>query len=226
MNVVLRIAEELAVQPRQVEAAVRLLDEGATVPFIARYRKEATDGLDDIQLRRLEERLRGLRALEAERERVIKAIDEMGKLTDELRAQLVEAETLARLEDLYLPYRQKRRTKAQLAIEAGLEPLADAILADPSKSPEVHAPPFVDAERGFADVRAVVEGAREILLARVAENADVNEAIRAHLRKHGRVQSRVREGKNDPASRLIVKRTSACAERSWSRVRPCRSARG
>ena len=202
MNVVLRIAEELVVNPRQVEAAVRLLDEGSTVPFIARYRKEATEGLDDVQLRRLEERLRALRALEAERERVIKAIDEMGKLTDELRAQLMEADSLARLEDLYLPYRQKRRTKAQLAIEAGLEPLADAILADPSQTPESLAAPYVNAERGFADVRAVVEGAREILLARVAENADVNEAIRAHLRKHGRVQSRVREGKNDPASRF------------------------
>src|SRR6478609_5292596 len=140
-----RIAQEIAAKPAQVAAAVDLLDGGATVPFIARYRKEATGGLDDTQLRLLEERLRYLRELEERRTAVLDSIAEQGKLTDELKAQLLEADTKARLEDLYLPYKPKRRTKAQIAREAGLQPLADALRADAGDAPEILAAAYVDA---------------------------------------------------------------------------------
>lgn len=150
-NMIEIIGQEIAARPEQVEAAIRLLDEGATVPFIARYRKEATGGLDDIQLRHLEERLGYLRELEERRGAVLKSIAEQGKLTPELEGQIAAADTKQRLEDLYLPFKPKRRTKAQSAREAGLEPLAEALLADPTLTPETRAADFVDATKGIAD---------------------------------------------------------------------------
>ena len=143
-----RIAEELSVTERQVTAAVELLDGGATVPFVARYRKEATGGLDDTQLRTLDERLRYLREMEERRSAILKSIEEQGKLTPEVRAQIEAADSKARLEDLYLPFKPKRRTKAQIAREAGLEPLADLLLNDPTRVPENEALAFVDADKG------------------------------------------------------------------------------
>src|SRR4051812_12918746 len=153
-----RIAGELNAQEWQVQAAVELLDGGATVPFIARYRKEATGGLDDAQLRTLDERLRYLRELDERRDAIRKEITAQGKLTDELEAQLRTADSKARLEDLYLPYKPKRRTKAQIAREAGLEPLADLLLADPTRDPHGEAAAFVDPDRGIADANAALEG--------------------------------------------------------------------
>ena len=189
-----RIAEELSVPAFKVSAAVRLLDEGSTVPFIARYRKEATGNLDDTQLRMLEERLRYLRDLESEKERVLAAIEEMGKLTADLRERIVGADTKARLEDLYLPYKKRRKTKAQEAKEAGLEPLLDALLADPAQDPYAAAAGYVDAERGVADDAAALEGAKQILLERAGEDADLLEMVRGRLRSQGRVVARVVEG--------------------------------
>src|SRR4051812_22239040 len=166
-----RLANELAARPAQVAAAIALLDEGATVPFIARYRKEATGGLDDIQLRLLEERLRYLRELEDRRASVIASITEQNKMTPELLDALQHAEDKTRLEDLYLPYKQKRRTKAQIAIEAGLAPLADTLLADPSRDPEKEAATFLReafttpdgaSNPGVADTKAALDGARQI----------------------------------------------------------------
>ena len=168
-----RIAAELGVQPRQVSAAVQLLDEGATVPFVARYRKEVTGGLDDTQLRNLEERLGYLRELEDRRAAVIASIAEQGKLDAPLREAIENAETKQRLEDLYLPFKQKRRTKAQIAREAGIEPLANALLANPSLVPETEACAYLNAEAGFADTRAVLDGARQILMERFAEDAEL-----------------------------------------------------
>ena len=169
-----RIAEELSalpsgrVQPQQVAAAVALLDEGSTVPFIARYRKEVTGSLDDTQLRMLEERLRYLRELEERRGAILASIEEQGKLTPELARDIKLADTKTRLEDLYLPYKQKRRTKGQIALEAGLGALADALFDDPTLVPESEAARFVDAEKGFAEVRGVLDGAMYILLERFA----------------------------------------------------------
>src|ERR1700736_2565786 len=154
LKIVQRIATELTAQPRQVAAAVQLLDEGSTVPFIARYRKEVTGNLDDTQLRTLEERLLYLRELEDRRATIIASIDEQGKLTDELRAAIEGADSKQVLEDLYLPYKPKRRTRAQIAREAGLEPLADALLADPKLDPQAEAARFVDAKKGVADIKA------------------------------------------------------------------------
>jgi len=171
-----RLAEELAVAERQVAAAVALLDEGATVPFIARYRKEVTGSLDDGQLRTLEERLRYLRELDDRRAAVLASIEEQGKLTDELRAALLSADTKARVEDIYLPYKPKRRTKAQIAREAGLEPLADRLLADPSLDPQQLASEFTGEE--VADAAAALEGARAILVERAAEDAELVGAVR------------------------------------------------
>ena len=190
-----RIAAELGVEPRQVIATVRLLDDGATVPFIARYRKEVTGGLDDTQLRQLEERLGYLRELEERRATVLASIAEQGKLDDALRAQIEAAETKQRLEDLYLPYRPKRRTKAQIAREAGIEPLADALLADPRRVPEDEAAAFLNPEAGFADVRSVLDGARQILIERFGEDAALLAELRAHLNEHADVVARVVEGK-------------------------------
>ncbi|MGR8942179.1 MAG: Tex-like N-terminal domain-containing protein, partial [Gammaproteobacteria bacterium] len=171
MDVIKRIAEELSVNSRQVSAAVALLDEGATVPFIARYRKEVTGGLDDTQLRNLEERLIYLRELNERRAAILDSIRAQNKLTPDLEQAINEADTKTLLEDLYLPYKPRRRTKAQIAREAGLEPLADAILADRSLIPAQIAAGFVDAEKGVADAAAALEGARQILMERLSEDA-------------------------------------------------------
>ncbi|MFZ5656826.1 MAG: Tex family protein [Pseudomonadota bacterium] len=195
-----RIAEEIRATPAQVAAAVGLLDEGATVPFIARYRKEVTGGLDDTQLRELETRLGYLRELEDRRAQVIASIEEQGKLTDELRADILAADSKARLEDLYLPYKPKRRTRAQIAREAGLEPLADALLADPMLSPEATASGYVDSERGIADAKAALDGARAILMERWGEDATLVGELRDWLSQVGVIRSKVIEGKeNDGA---------------------------
>src|SRR5206468_2340464 len=161
------------VRDHQVTAAVDLLDGGATVPFIARYRKEATGALDDAQLRTLEERLRYLRELEERRTAILDSIRSQGKLDDALSAQILAADSKARLEDIYLPYKPKRRTKAQIAREAGLEPLADGLLADPTLDPQATAAGYVDAEKGVADAAAALEGARAILVERFGEDADL-----------------------------------------------------
>src|SRR5580658_2386205 len=189
-----RIAAELGVARRQVSAAVELLDGGATVPFIARYRKEATGTLDDAQLRTLEERLRYLRELDERREAIRKEIAAQGKLTDELDEQLRQADSKARLEDLYLPYKPKRRTRAQLARAAGLEPLADLLLGDPTKDPQQEAATFVDAAKNVPDAAAALDGARAILVERFGEDADLLGELREAMAARGSVTSRVREG--------------------------------
>jgi uncharacterized protein len=196
-----RIAAELSARPEQVEAAVRLIDEGATVPFIARYRKEATGGLDDTQLRLLEERLGYLRELEQRRAAVLESIESQGKLTDELRAAIGAADTKQRLEDLYAPYKPKRRTKAMIAREAGLEPLADALLADPALVPEEEAAKYLkpaftgpDGDNpGVADAKAALEGARHILIERFAEDAELVGRLREHLLEHAQIVSALDE---------------------------------
>jgi len=189
-----RIADELGVREAQVAAAVQLLDEGSTVPFIARYRKEATDGLDDTQLRRLEERLLYLRELEERRAAILASIAEQGKLEPVLEAAIRTADSKARLEDLYLPYRPKRRTKAQIAREQGLEPLADALLADRALVPEQAAAAYVDADKGVADVKAALDGARQILMERFAEDAELVGGLRDHLWDSGVLVSVLAEG--------------------------------
>ncbi|WP_114811504.1 Tex family protein [Paraburkholderia kururiensis] len=195
LKIVQRIANELSVQPRQVAAAVQLLDEGSTVPFIARYRKEVTGNLDDTQLRTLEERLLYLRELEERRTAIIASIDEQGKLTEELRAAIEGADSKQLLEDLYLPYKPKRRTRAQIAREAGLQPLADALLADPQLDPQTEAAKYVDAEKGVADVKAALDGARDILSEQFGETADLLGKLRDYLYNQGVVSSSVIEGK-------------------------------
>jgi protein Tex len=194
-SIALRIAKDIAASEHQVDAAVRLLDEGATVPFIARYRKEVTGGLDDTQLRTLEERLGYLRELEERRNAILQSITEQGKLSDGLRDDILSAETKARLEDLYLPYKPKRRTKAQIAREAGLEPLALGLLEDPSKVPETVAAEFVDAEKGVADIKAALDGARHILLERFSEDAALVGEMRNWLLDNGQLRSSVIAGK-------------------------------
>ncbi|MBL8442074.1 MAG: RNA-binding transcriptional accessory protein [Betaproteobacteria bacterium] len=190
-----RIALELGVRPTQVVAAIALLDEGATVPFIARYRKEATGELDDTQLRNLEERLHYLRELEERRAAIVASIAEQGKLTPELKAEIDDAETKQRLEDLYLPYKQKRRTKAQIAREAGIEPLAFALLDNHALEPEAEAEKYLNADAGFADAKAVLDGARQILMEKFAEDAELLGQLREYLNDHGFVKSKVVEGK-------------------------------
>ncbi|MFG1958423.1 Tex family protein, partial [Nonomuraea sp. NPDC049028] len=199
-----RIAEELGVRDGQVLSAVELLDGGATVPFIARYRKEVTGALDDAQLRTLEERLRYLRELEERRTAILESIESQGKLDDELRAQIMAADTKARLEDIYLPYKPKRRTKAQIARELGLEPLADQLLADPSLDPAALAETFVinGANEGVADGAAALEGARAILIERFAEDADLIGGLREQLWGRGRLISTVREGKEEAGAKF------------------------
>ncbi|MCX8086477.1 MAG: RNA-binding transcriptional accessory protein [Rhodocyclaceae bacterium] len=197
-----RIAAELGVHPNQVAAAVKLLDEGATVPFIARYRKEATGNLDDTQLRTLEERLAYLRELEERRAAILQTIEEQGKLTPELKHEIEHAETKQRLEDLYLPYRPKRRTKAQIAKEAGLEPLADALFSDPTRDPEAEAAKFVAAGKGVADVKAALDGARQILMERFAEDAGLLEKLRSYLNEHAFLVSTVIEGKEEEGAKF------------------------
>ncbi|CAB3803234.1 Protein YhgF [Paraburkholderia ultramafica] len=195
LKIVQRIAAELSVQPRQVAAAVQLLDEGATVPFIARYRKEVTDNLDDTQLRNLEERLLYLRELEDRRAAIIASIDEQGKLTDELRSAIEGADSKQVLEDLYLPYKPKRRTRAQIAREAGLQPLADALLGNPLLDPQTEAAAYVDAEKGVADLKAALDGARDILSEQFGETAELLGKLRDYLFNQGVVSSKVVEGK-------------------------------
>ena len=195
-KILLQIAAELKVRPAQVNAAVELLDGGATVPFIARYRKEATDNLDDIQLRELEARLSYLRELEERREAVLKSISDQGKLTPALQAAIDAAPTKQELEDLYLPFKQKRRTKAMIAREAGLEPLADKLFADPTLDPLTEATAFVDADAGFADTLAVLDGVRDILAERWAEDAVLVGKLREWLWAEGRFQSKLLDGKD------------------------------
>ncbi|MEC5218419.1 uncharacterized protein RCH09_003388 [Actimicrobium sp. GrIS 1.19] len=205
-----RLALELVARPAQVAAAIALLDEGATVPFIARYRKEATGGLDDIQLRLLEERLRYLRELEARRSAIVSAIEEQNKMTPALLEMILHAEDKTRLEDLYLPFKLKRRTKAQIAAEAGLTELADALLADPQLSPEEEAlkylkPPFsIDGtdNPGVADSKAALDGARQILMERFSEDATLLQALREYLTEHGVVDSSVIDGQQDAGAKF------------------------
>ena len=201
-SIAARIASELTVRPEQVAATVALLDEGASVPFIARYRKEVPGSLDDPQLRYLEERLRYLRELEDRRSAVLSSIAEQGKLSPELERDIREADTKTRLEDLYLPYKPKRRTKGQIAIEAGLEPLADALFDDPTLDPEQQAAAFVDADKGVADVKAALDGAKYILMERFAENASLLERLRSALREDGRVASRLVAGKEQEGAKF------------------------
>jgi len=197
-----RIAEEIGCRPQQVQATAALLDEGATVPFIARYRKEVTGGLDDIQLRLLDERLVYLRELEERRRAVLASIEEQGKLSPALSAEINAAETKQRLEDLYLPYKPKRRSKAQIAREAGLEALADALFADPTLTPESEAERYINAEAGFADVRSVLDGARQILMERFSEDAALLGELRSHLEAHGVLRASVVAGKENEAAKF------------------------
>ena len=204
-----RLALELAAKPAQIAAAVAMLDEGATVPFISRYRKEATGGLDDTQLRLLEERLRYMRELEDRRASIISSITEQNKMTPTLLDAIAHATDKTLLEDLYLPYKLKRRTKAQIALEAGLAPLAESLMADPMLSPEVEAAKFLRPafttesgdNPGVADTKAALDGARQILLERFAEDAALLQQLREYLLDHGVVESKVIEGKNDAAEK-------------------------
>ncbi|TXS68444.1 MULTISPECIES: Tex family protein [unclassified Streptomyces] len=197
-----RIAEELGVRERQVRSAVDLLDGGSTVPFIARYRKEATEMLDDAQLRTLEERLRYLRELEDRRTAILESVREQGKLTEEVEARIRGAETKARLEDIYLPFKPKRRTKAQIAREAGLEPLAEGLLGDPTVDPLAAATAFVDADKGVADPQAALDGARSILTERFSEDADLIGELRERMWTRGRLVAKVRAGKEEAGAKF------------------------
>jgi protein Tex len=197
-----RIADEIECKAGQVNATVQMLDEGSTVPFIARYRKEATGGLDDNQLRKLEERLIYLRELEDRRVTITKSIDEQGKLTDELTKGIQAAETKSQLEDIYLPFKKKRRTKAQIAREAGLEPLADLLLSDPVKTPEVEAAKFLDDGKNITDTKAALDGARQILMERFAENSTLVGRLRRHVEERGVVQSKLIDGMADKGAKF------------------------
>ncbi|MBS8267882.1 RNA-binding transcriptional accessory protein [Halomonas litopenaei] len=205
-KIIARLAEELAVKAPQISATVELLDGGATVPFIARYRKEVTGGLDDTQLRNLEERLGYLRELEERRTTVLAAIDEQGKLSDSLAASIQAADTKQRLEDLYLPYRKKRRTKAQIAREAGLEPLADALLADPTLDPETEAAGYLRPAEGetpaIEDAKAALDGAKQILMERFAEDPELVGRLRERLWSEGELSSRVIAGKEQEGAKF------------------------
>ncbi len=206
-----RLATELSIRPQQVLATIALLDEGATVPFIARYRKEVTGNLDDTQLRHLSERLTYLRELDQRRQAILDSINEQGKLTPELAARIDEADSKQRLEDLYAPYKPKRRTKAQIAREAGLEPLADALLADPTLSPDAEAAKYLkeaftnadgDKNPGVADAKAALDGARQILMERFAEDADLVGRLRERLQEKGVLISKVAEGKTEAGAKF------------------------
>jgi hypothetical protein len=197
-----QIAEELNVREQQVEATIALLDGGATVPFIARYRKEATGALDDAQLRTLEERLTYLRELEERRVTVLNSIREQGKLDATLEAAILAADSKGRLEDIYLPYKPKRRTKAEIAREAGLEPLADLLLTQPQNDPQTAALPFVDADKQVADAAAALDGARAILVERFAEDADLIGGLREHMWSNGILASRLRDGKKEAGAKF------------------------
>ena len=201
-SVVQQIAAELGIRPDQVAAASSLLDEGATVPFIARYRKERTQGLDDTQLRQLETRLSYLREMDERRQQILASISKQGSLTPELERELLEAETKTRLEDLYLPFRPKRRTKAQLAREAGLEPLARALLDNPNIQPETAAESYIDAEKGVADIQGALDGARQILMEQFAEDAALVGGLRDYLWENGTLKSTLIEGKEQEAAKF------------------------
>ncbi len=197
-----RIADELNVRLAQVVATVELIDGGATVPFIARYRKEVTGGLDDTQLRTLDERLVYLREMEDRRESILKSIAEQGKLTAELEKEIRGADNKARLEDLYLPYKQKRRTKAQIAREAGLEPLAEALYTDPTRVPAEEAQKYIDADKGVADIKAALDGAKQILMERFAEDAALLQRLRDFLWAEGEISAKVVPGKENEGAKF------------------------
>src|SRR5689334_16203644 len=194
-NINRQIAEELGVREQQIEATVALLDGGATVPFVARYRKEITGGLDDAQLRTLEERLTYLRELEERRTAILDSIREQGKLDAALEASILAADSKARLEDIYLPFKPKRRTKAEIAKEAGLEPLAELLLTQPGTDPQAAAKGFVNPDKDVADATAALEGARAILVERFAEDADLIGQLREAVWSNGKMVSTVRRGK-------------------------------
>ncbi|MBU2896814.1 Tex family protein [Vibrio hepatarius] len=196
------IAQELNVRLEQVTATVNLIDDGNTVPFIARYRKEVTGGLDDTQLRNLDSRLMYLRELDDRRQTILKSIQEQGKLTGELETDIRQADSKTRLEDLYLPYKPKRRTKGQIAIEAGLEPLAEKLWDQPDYDPEQQASGYVDLKKGVADSKAALDGARAIIMERIAEDADLLEKIRAYLIRHAELEARVVEGKEQDGEKF------------------------
>ena len=196
------IAAELTVQPQQILAAIQLLDDGNTIPFIARYRKEATGGLDDTQLRHFETRLIYLRELEDRRQTILKSIEEQGKLTDELRDKIHATQSKTELEDLYLPYKPKRRTKGQIAIEAGLEPLADLLWNEPKNDPESTALSFVNADKGVTDTKVALDGARYILMERFAEDAGLLAKVRDYLAKNAVIVSKVIEGKETEGAKF------------------------
>src|SRR5882757_7497589 len=194
-NINRQIAQELGVREEQISATVELLDGGATVPFVARYRKEVTGGLDDAQLRTLEERLTYLRELEERRVAILNSVREQGKLDAALEAAIMAADSKGRLEDIYLPFKPKRRTKAEIAKEAGLEPLSELLLAQPQNDPQAVAVPFINPNKQVADVVAALDGARAILVERFAENADLIGALREQMWSNGLMASSVRTGK-------------------------------
>src|SRR4249919_1907048 len=194
-NINRQIAQELGVREQQINATVELLDGGATVPFVARYRKEITGGLDDAQLRTLEERLTYLRELEERRAAILESVREQGKLDAALEAAILAADSKGRLEDIYLPYKPKRRTKAEIAREAGLEPLAELLLKQPQNDPTIAAASYVNADKQVADAAAALEGARAILVERFAEDADLIGSLREEMWATGRLVSKVRQGK-------------------------------
>ncbi|GEM75853.1 Tex family protein [Vibrio sagamiensis] len=196
------IAHELNVRPEQVTAAMTLIDDGNTVPFIARYRKEVTGGLDDTQLRSLDSRLSYLREMDERRQAILKSIQEQGKLTPELEQAITQADSKTRLEDLYLPYKPKRRTKGQIAIEAGLEPLANQLWKHPQTDPENEANQYIDSEKGIADTKAALDGARAIIMERIAEDADLLEKIRVYLNRNAEMCARVVEGKEQQGEKF------------------------
>ncbi|HAB78719.1 MAG TPA: RNA-binding transcriptional accessory protein, partial [Glaciecola sp.] len=196
------LANELAVKESQVQAAVALLDEGATVPFIARYRKEVTNGLDDTQLRNLESRLGYLRDLHDRKTVILKSINDQGKLTDALSNAINNAASKTLLEDLYLPYKPRRRTKGQIAIEAGLEPLANALYQDPTLDPQATATQYINVDAGFNDEKAVLEGAKFILMEQFAEDAQLLQKIRQQMTQHGYLVSQLNKGKEREASKF------------------------
>ncbi|OCH28711.1 RNA-binding transcriptional accessory protein [Aliivibrio fischeri] len=196
------IAKELNVRPQQVSAAVQLIDEGSTIPFIARYRKEVTDGLDDTQLRTLDTRLTYLRELDDRRQSILKSIKEQEKLTPELEREILDADSKTRLEDLYLPFKRKRRTKGQIAIEAGLEPLADLLWTQPENTPEDAAQSYIDEEKGFADAKAVLDGARAILMERMAEDANLLEKVRTYLTANAELVSKMVDGQEQAGEKF------------------------
>jgi len=196
-----QIASELNVKPAQVSAAISLLDEGATVPFISRYRKEVTGGLDDIQLRALEERLVYIREMEDRRQTILSSIDEQGKLSPELRQAILTADTKTRLEDLYLSYKPKRRTKGQISIEAGLEPLAHALYNNPELTPEQEAGAYIDTDKGIADNKAALDGAKYILMERFSEDAELVGKLRQYLEDEATLTATLMSGKKEEGAK-------------------------